>query len=68
MNNVVIEGHVINIGKVQSIEGQPASSREEGSFRRESSGGSYGGGRPREGRSREGGFTDRSDRPRRRRN
>jgi len=72
LNNQVIEGHVINIGKVQSIEGQPASSREEGSFRREGSGGGYGGGygggRPREGRSREGGFNDRSDRPRRRRN
>ncbi|MDD2303994.1 MAG: DEAD/DEAH box helicase [Prolixibacteraceae bacterium] len=68
LNNQVIEGHVINIGKVQSIEGQPASSREGGSFRRESSGGGYGGGRPREGRSREGGFNDRSDRPRRRRN
>ena len=68
LNNQVIEGHVINIGKVQSIEGQPAS-REGGSFRREgSSGGGYGGGRPREGRSREGGFNDRSDRPRRRRN
>ena len=67
LNNQVIEGHVINIGKVQSIEGQPASSREGGSFRREGSGG-YGGGRPREGRSREGGFNDRSDRPRRRRN
>ena len=67
LNNQVIEGHVINIGKVQSIEGQPASSREGGSFRREGSGGGYGGGRPREGR-REGGFNDRSDRPRRRRN
>ena len=68
LNNQVIEGHVINIGKVQSIEGQPAS-REEGSFRREGSGGGgYGGGRPREGRGREGGFNDRSDRPRRRRN
>lgn len=68
LNNAVIEGHVINIGKVQSIEGQPAS-REGGSFRRESSvAGGYGGGRPREGRSREGGFNDRSDRPRRRRN
>lgn len=68
LNNQVIEGHVINIGKVQSIEGQPASSREGGSFRREGSGGGYAGGRPREGRSREGGFNDRSDRPRRRRN
>jgi len=67
LNNQVIEGHVINIGKVQSIEGQPASSREGGSYRRESSGGGYGGGRPREGR-REGGFNDRADRPRRRRN
>jgi ATP-dependent RNA helicase DeaD len=67
LNNIVIDGHVINIGKVQSIEGQPAL-REGGSFRRESSGGGYGGGRQREGRSREGGFNDRSDRPRRRRN
>ncbi len=72
LNNAVIEGHVINIGKVQSTEGQQAT-REGGSFRRESAGSygggggrSYGGGN-RDGR-REGGFNDRSDRPRRKRN
>ncbi len=74
MNNEVIEGHVINIGKVESTaEMQP---REGGSFRREggnNGGGGYAGGR-REGR-REPAFSDRGDRggdrgdrPRRRRN
>jgi len=67
MNNAVIEGHVINIGKVESTAGQQASS-EGGLYSRErnSGGGGYDGGR-REGR-REGGFNDRGDRPRRRRN
>ena len=72
MNNAVIEGHVINIGKVESTaETQP---RESGSFRREgggyNGGGGYAGGR-REGR-REPAFSDRGgdrgDRPRRKRN
>ena len=74
MNNEVIEGHVINIGKVESTaETQP---RERSSFRREggnNGGGGYAGGR-REGR-REPAFSDRGDRggdrgdrPRRRRN
>lgn len=74
LNNVVIEGHVINIGKVESTaETQP---RERTSFRREGNsggGGGYAGGR-REGR-REPAFSDRGDRggdrgdrPRRRRN
>ena len=76
MNNEVIEGHVINIGKVESTaDMQP---REGGSFRREggggyNGGGGYAGGR-REGR-REPAFSDRGDRggdrgdrPRRRRN
>ena len=74
LNNVVIEGHVINIGKVESTaETQP---RERSSFRREGNGGGgggYAGGR-REGR-REPAFSDRGDRggdrgdrPRRRRN
>jgi ATP-dependent RNA helicase DeaD len=68
MNNAVIEGHVINIGKVESTAGQHASSEGGGSYSRErnSGGGGYDGGR-REGR-REGGFNDRGDRPRRRRN
>jgi len=68
MNNAVIEGHVINIGKVESTAGQQASSEGGGSYSRErnSSGGGYDGGR-RDGR-REGGFNDRGDRPRRRRN
>ena len=65
LNNVVIEGHVISIGRVESTAGQDAHS-ESGSFRGESRGGGYGGGF-REGR-REGGFNDRGDRPRRRRN
>jgi len=74
LNNVVIEGHVISIGKVESTAGQQAASEGE-SFRRERSGGSgYGGGYDggrRDGRRegpREGGFNDRGDRPRRRRN
>jgi len=71
LNNAVIEGHVINIGKVQSTEGQQAT-REGGFSRREGAGsygggGGYAGGGRRDGR-REGGFNDRSDRPRRRRN
>jgi len=66
LNNVVIEGHVINIGKVESTAGQQVSS-EGGSYSRErSGGGGYDGGR-RDGR-RESGFNDRGDRPRRRRN
>jgi ATP-dependent RNA helicase DeaD len=76
MNNEVIEGHVINIGKVESTaDMQP---RESGSFRREGGGGYNGGGGfaggRREGR-REPAFSDRGDRggdrgdrPRRRRN
>ncbi|MDP2887946.1 MAG: DEAD/DEAH box helicase [Bacteroidota bacterium] len=76
MNNEVIEGHVINIGKVESTaDMQP---REGGSFRREGGGGYNGGGGfaggRREGR-REPAFSDRGDRggdrgdrPRRRRN
>ncbi|MBC8004869.1 MAG: DEAD/DEAH box helicase [Verrucomicrobia bacterium] len=77
LNNSVIEGHVINIGKVESTasETQP---QERSSFRRDGGGsvyvgGSYGGGR-REGR-RESAVSDRGDRggdrgdrPRRRRN
>jgi len=66
LNNAVIEGHVISVGRVESTAGD--SSREGGSSRRESGsgyGGGYGG--HREGR-REGGFNDRGDRPRRRRN
>ncbi len=67
MNNAVIEGHVINIGKVESTAGQQATSEGGGSYGRErNGGGGYDGGR-REGR-REGGFNDRGDRPRRRRN
>ncbi len=66
LNNVVIEGHVINIGRVESTAGQEASN-EGGSYRGEGrSGGGFNGIR-REGR-REGGFNDRGDRPRRRRN
>ena len=67
LNNVVIEGHVISIGRVESTAGQEANA-ESGSFRSEgrSGGGGYGGGF-REGR-REGGFNERGDRPRRKRN
>jgi ATP-dependent RNA helicase DeaD len=78
MNNAVVEGHVINIGKVESTaETQP---RESTSFRREGNGGGYNGGGGgyaggrREGR-REPAFSDRGDRggdrgdrPRRKRN
>ena len=66
LNNAVIEGHVISVGRVESTAGD--SSREGGSSRREGGsgyGGGYGGNR--EGR-RESGFNDRSDRPKRRRN
>lgn len=63
MNNQVIEGHLINIGRVESTAA--ASQREGGSFRRDRNDGGYNG--RREGR-REGGFNDRSDRPRRKRN
>ncbi len=64
LNNAVIEGHVINIGRVESTAGE--SSREGGSFRRDRNEGGFNG-RRREG-VREGGFNDRGDRPRRRRN
>jgi len=63
LNNVVIEGHVINIGRVESTAGE--QSREGGSFRREGNSGGYSG--RRDGR-REGGFNDRGDRPSRKRN
>jgi ATP-dependent RNA helicase DeaD len=66
LNNAVIEGHVINIGRVESTAGQDAST-ENRSFRSEGRGGSGFSGGYREGR-REGGFNDRGDRPRRRRN
>jgi ATP-dependent RNA helicase DeaD len=70
LNNVVVEGHLINIGRVESTaDTQP---RERSSFRKEGGGG-YAGGR-REGR-RENSYSDRSDRggdrgdrPRRKRN
>jgi len=64
LNNSVIEGHVINIGRVESTaETQP---RESNSFRRESGGGGFGGGRKPV--RREGAFSDRGERPKRRRN
>ena len=82
LNNVVIEGHVISIGKVESTA--PEAQPRESSFRREGGGGYNGGGGGgyagrREGR-REPSFSDRGadrggdrggdrgDRPRRRRN
>jgi len=79
LNNTVIEGHVISIGKVESTAGE-AQPQERSSYRREGggggySGGGYSGGR-REGR-RESSYSssdrgdrggDRGDRPRRRRN
>lgn len=79
LNNVVIEGHVISIGKVESTA--PEAQPRENTFRREGGGGynggggggGYAGGR-REGR-RETAFSDRGDRggdrgdrPRRKRN
>ncbi|MFY9154416.1 MAG: DEAD/DEAH box helicase [Prolixibacteraceae bacterium] len=80
LNNVVIEGHVISIGKVESTAG--AEVHEEKSFRREGGGGfsggrSYTGGRGYAGGRGEGGgggrrdgggYNDRSDRPKRKRN
>jgi ATP-dependent RNA helicase DeaD len=64
LNNAVIEGHVINVGRVESTAGE--TPREGGPFRRDRSDGGFSG-RRREG-VREGGFNDRGDRPRRRRN
>lgn len=63
LNNQVIEGHLINVGRVESTA--PESPRETGSFRRER----FDGGRSqgRSGGRRDGGY-DRGDRSRRRRN
>ncbi len=67
LNNAVIEGHVINVGRVESTAGDsPRESGGGGSFRRDRNDGGFSG-RRREG-VREGGFNDRSDRPRRKRN
>jgi ATP-dependent RNA helicase DeaD len=67
LNNAVIEGHVINVGRVESTAGDsPRENGGGGSFRRDRNDGGFSG-RRREG-IREGGFNDRSDRPRRRRN
>jgi ATP-dependent RNA helicase DeaD len=63
LNNKIIEGHVISIGRVESTAAE--APREERPFRKDRNEGGYGG--RRDGR-REGGFNDRSDRPRRRRN
>lgn len=63
LNNTVIEGHVINIGKVESTAGD--SPREGGrSFRRDRNDGGFNR-RQREG-AREGGYNERGDRARRR--
>jgi ATP-dependent RNA helicase DeaD len=64
LNNTVVEGHVINIGRVESTAGE-AQPRERSSFRRDSGstgyrGGSNGGGR-RDGR-RESSYSDRGER------
>ena len=68
LNNAVIEGHVINIGKVESTAGDsPREGGGGGSFRRDRNDGGFSSGRRRE-PIREGGFNDRSDRPKRRRN
>ncbi len=66
LNNVVIEGHVINIGKVESTTGDSPREGGGGSFRKDRNDGGFNG-RRRE-PIREGGFNDRSDRSRRRRN
>jgi ATP-dependent RNA helicase DeaD len=65
LNNVVIEGHVINIGRVESnVDIQP---RDNGSFRREGNrDGGYG--NKRTAIKRDNGYGDRGDRPKRRRN
>jgi len=69
LNNQVIEGHVINIGRVESTAGQEAGA-EGNSSRGDNRGGGYRGAGSRHGRQ-EGGFNDRferGERPRRRRN
>jgi ATP-dependent RNA helicase DeaD len=64
LNNTVVEGHLINIGKVESTAGE-AQPRERSSFRKDGGnggykGGGYNGGR-REGR-RESSYSDRGER------
>lgn len=63
LNNQVVDGHLINIGRVESTAAE--SPREAGSFRKDRNDGGFSG--RREGR-RESGFNNRGDRPRRRRN
>jgi ATP-dependent RNA helicase DeaD len=68
LNNQVIEGHLINIGRVES--NSPEAQREGGSggsFRRDKFDGGQRNGR-REGGRRDGGYNDRGDRSRGRRN
>jgi ATP-dependent RNA helicase DeaD len=67
LNNQVVEGHVLNVGRVESTAGD--SWREGGgggSFRKDRNDGGYNG-RRRE-PIREGGFKDRGERPKRKRN
>lgn len=63
LNNQVIEGHLINVGRVESTAAE--TPRETGSFRREKF--DSGRSQSRSGGRREGGY-DRGDRPKRRRN
>jgi ATP-dependent RNA helicase DeaD len=65
MNNQIIEGHLLNIGKVESTA--PEASREGGSFRKERFDGGRSGGRN-DGRGGRGSYNDRTDRPKRKRN
>jgi ATP-dependent RNA helicase DeaD len=65
LNNQVVEGHLVNIGRVES--NAPEASREGGSFRKDRFDGGRSGGARREGR-REGGYAERNDYSRKRRN
>ena len=74
MNGAPLGGRSLVVNEARPMEPRPPRSGGGGfggggygGGGREGGGGGYGGGRPREGR-REGGFNDRSDRPRRRRN
>ncbi len=65
LNNQVIEGHLINIGRVES--NSPEAQRDGGSFRRDRFDGGQRNGR-RDGGRRDNGYNDRGDRSGRRRN
>lgn len=68
LNSQVIEGHLINIGRVESNSPEAQRDNGGGSFRRDRFDGGRSGGGRREGGRREGGYNDRGDRGRGRRN